>query len=277
MPPRRARRITSQTQADNDYAALSNEVAMRLNDVAHAANPAERLAIVERARRTLAEWPQNHFNYRLTEVRQMLSMLDEAIVELRAARTATRFDLTLSAYVDPPTNAEPLLPCRRRRRSPWNSSSRPRTRSMRRPSARRCWPPQWRRSSATRRHCRTSGRKRPEPKRLTAIQTRAAPRPFVSVADGPDDGARQSTCTQRRRHWSRPPAARDSSTRCRTRGEAARGGRGPGRGGPRRVWMPHVSCNWRAIAGALRAPEIQRYGIANRHADGFVCAAQAVA
>ena len=99
-----------QTQADNDYAALSNEVALRLNDVAHTTDPAERLAIVQRARRTLADWPQNHFNYRLTEVRQMLSMLDEAIVDLRAARTATRFDLTLSAYVDPPTIAEPLLP-----------------------------------------------------------------------------------------------------------------------------------------------------------------------
>src|SRR6202040_971607 len=99
-----------QTQADSDYAALSNEVALSLNDVAHTTDPAERLAIVERARRTLADWPQNHFNYRLTEVRQMLSMLDEAIVDLRAARTATRFDLALSAYVDPPTIAEPLLP-----------------------------------------------------------------------------------------------------------------------------------------------------------------------
>jgi hypothetical protein len=99
-----------QTQADSDYAALSNEVALSLNDVAHTTDPAERLAIVERARRTLADWPQNHFNYRLSEVRQMLSMLDEAIVDLRAARTTTRFDLALSAYVDPPTIAEPLLP-----------------------------------------------------------------------------------------------------------------------------------------------------------------------
>jgi hypothetical protein len=99
-----------ETQADNDYAALSNAIALSLNDVAHTSDPAERLAIVERARKTLGDWPQNHFNYRLTEVRQMLSMLDEAIADLRAARAATRFDLTLSAYVDPPTITEPLLP-----------------------------------------------------------------------------------------------------------------------------------------------------------------------
>src|SRR5450759_2965594 len=77
-----------QTQADTDYAALSNEVARTLNDVAHTADPAERLAIVERARTMLADWPQNHFNYRQAEVRQMLSMLDEAIADLRAARGA---------------------------------------------------------------------------------------------------------------------------------------------------------------------------------------------
>jgi hypothetical protein len=99
-----------QTQADTDYAALSNEVARTLNDVAHTADPAERLAIVERARTMLADWPQNHFNYRQAEVRQMLSMLDEAIADLRAARGAGRFDINLSAFVDPPTLTEPLLP-----------------------------------------------------------------------------------------------------------------------------------------------------------------------
>src|SRR5438094_6561472 len=42
-----------QTQADNDYAQLSNDVATTLSDVARATDPAERLAIVERARKTL--------------------------------------------------------------------------------------------------------------------------------------------------------------------------------------------------------------------------------
>src|SRR3979490_830931 len=71
-----------QTQADNDYAQLSNDVAATLSDVARATDPAQRLAIVERARKTLAEWPENHYNFRKTEVLQMLSMLNEEIADL---------------------------------------------------------------------------------------------------------------------------------------------------------------------------------------------------
>ena len=98
------------TQADADYAALSNEVAATLSDVARTADPKERLAIVERARTTLAEWPQNHYNFRQTEVRQMLALLDEAIADLQAATGARRFNLTLTAFADPPAIVEPLLP-----------------------------------------------------------------------------------------------------------------------------------------------------------------------
>jgi hypothetical protein len=99
-----------QTQADSDYAQLSNDVAATLSNVARATVPAERLAIVERARRTLADWPENHYNYRKTEVQQMLSMLDEAIADLQAATGRGRYTLTLSAFVDPPAIVEPLLP-----------------------------------------------------------------------------------------------------------------------------------------------------------------------
>jgi hypothetical protein len=99
-----------QTQAENDYAVLSNDVASTLNDVSKAAEPAKRIELVERARKTLAEWPLTHYNYRQNEVRQMLTMLDEAIADLRAAATPGRYELTLSAFVDPPTITEPLLP-----------------------------------------------------------------------------------------------------------------------------------------------------------------------
>jgi hypothetical protein len=99
-----------QTQAEADYAQLSNEVATALNQVAHASTPAERLAIVEGARKTLAEWPQNHFNYRRAEVQQMLGMLDEAIADLTAATGRGRYSLSLSAFAEPPPAVEPLLP-----------------------------------------------------------------------------------------------------------------------------------------------------------------------
>jgi hypothetical protein len=99
-----------QTQAENDYAALSNDVVSTLNEVALSADPSQRLAIVQRARQTLADWPQAHYNYRAAEVLQMLGLLDEAIADLQAARGPGRFALTLSAYSDPLAIVEPLLP-----------------------------------------------------------------------------------------------------------------------------------------------------------------------
>ncbi len=99
-----------QTQADSDYAVLSNDVASTLNEVARTTDSGRRLAIVQRARQTLSDWPQAHYNYRAVEVRQMIGMLDEAIADLQAARTPGRINLTLSAYVDPLAIVEPLLP-----------------------------------------------------------------------------------------------------------------------------------------------------------------------
>ena len=99
-----------QTQADTDYAALSNDVASTLNEVARTNDPARRLAIVQRARQTLSDWPQSHYNYRAVEVRQMIGMLDEAIADLEATRTPGRISLALSAFADPLAITEPLLP-----------------------------------------------------------------------------------------------------------------------------------------------------------------------
>jgi hypothetical protein len=99
------------TQAESDYAVLSNEIAQALNDVTLTSDSARRLSIAESARKTLSEWPLSHYGYRAAEVRQMLSMLDEAIADLRAATvTPGRFDLSFAAFVDPPTLPEPLLP-----------------------------------------------------------------------------------------------------------------------------------------------------------------------
>lgn len=96
-------------RAENDYVVLSNSVGQALNEIAFTADPAKRLAIVEGARKTLAEWPQAHYNYRIGEVRQMLLLLDEAIADLRAS-TGSRFDLSLVAVTPPPPSSEPLLP-----------------------------------------------------------------------------------------------------------------------------------------------------------------------
>lgn len=106
----RADRYAS-TRAEDDYAALTGEVAGALNEVAQSADASKRLAIVERTRRMLADWPAVHYNYRWEDVQQMLSMLDEAIADLRVATGGQRFDLALSAYAQaPPPVSVPKLP-----------------------------------------------------------------------------------------------------------------------------------------------------------------------
>ena len=98
------------SQADLDYAALSNRVAQALNDVAQSGDASRRLAVAQDARKLLAAWPEAHYNYRLADVRQMLSLLDEAIADLRAVTGQGRFDLSLSAFTAPPASSVTLLP-----------------------------------------------------------------------------------------------------------------------------------------------------------------------
>lgn len=99
------------TQAETDYAMLSNDIAQALNDVTLTPDPAKRLVIAEAARKRLSEWPADHFGYRAAEIRQMLSMLDEAIADLRAFTGGSgRFDISFAAFADPTTLAEPMLP-----------------------------------------------------------------------------------------------------------------------------------------------------------------------
>src|SRR5262245_40972695 len=71
------------TQADAHYAMLTADVGQALNDISQTTDPRKRLEIVERARKTLADWPAAHFNYKQAEINQMVGMLDEAIAELR--------------------------------------------------------------------------------------------------------------------------------------------------------------------------------------------------
>ena len=97
------------TQAELDYAVLSTRMTQALNQLIETDEAGRRLAIAENARKMLAAWPPAHYNYRLTEVRQMLSLLDEAIADLRAAAGDGRFDLSLAAFADPPPAAEPLV------------------------------------------------------------------------------------------------------------------------------------------------------------------------
>ena len=97
------------TRGEADFAQLSDDVARTLNAIATLKEPAERLARAEAARRTLSEWPGAHYGYRAVEVREILGMLDEVIVDLQAAAGGggTSFALVAPPAVLPD---EPLLP-----------------------------------------------------------------------------------------------------------------------------------------------------------------------
>jgi hypothetical protein len=60
------------TRGDADFAAFSSEVAKTLNEVAQISDPALRLSTAERARQKLADWPAQHYGYRIAEVREAL-------------------------------------------------------------------------------------------------------------------------------------------------------------------------------------------------------------
>jgi hypothetical protein len=96
------------TKGDEDFAILNNEVAQVLNDIALSTNRARALAIAAQARAALVEWPKQHHGYRQDEVREIVSLIDESIANLRAAGGATNFDVALVAST-PAVELEPVL------------------------------------------------------------------------------------------------------------------------------------------------------------------------
>jgi hypothetical protein len=99
----------ARTQGESDYAQLTASVARTLNDISGTADDKARLQLAVAARRELEQWPSRHYGYRAGNVREILSILDEVIAELRAAAGETRFDLNLVATVEAPPSV-PLLP-----------------------------------------------------------------------------------------------------------------------------------------------------------------------
>lgn len=102
-------RTYAATRGEADFARLGDEVARTLNEVATLADPSDRLARAERARKTLTDWPGARYGYRAAEVREFLGMLDEVIAGLRAATTQGGINVELVAP-PPVLPDEPLLP-----------------------------------------------------------------------------------------------------------------------------------------------------------------------
>jgi hypothetical protein len=85
------------TRGEDDFNLLSGEVARALNEVALTTDPARRVALADRARQQLADWPTEHYGYRSSDVAQLSALLDEVVSELRVAAGQSRFDLKLVA------------------------------------------------------------------------------------------------------------------------------------------------------------------------------------
>jgi len=100
-------RLYASTRGEDDYAALTGAVARALGDIAFAADASSKLAIAADIRRQLLEWSATHFAYRSADVRELTAHVEEAISEIRAGSGQRRFDLSLVAMIEPPS--EPLL------------------------------------------------------------------------------------------------------------------------------------------------------------------------
>jgi hypothetical protein len=99
------------TSAEADYAAVAGEVAATLNAIVLAKEPRARLDMATAARRRLALWPRDHYGYRADDVREMLTLLDDAISALRVAAGETAFslDLVATAHAPEPVENVPMM------------------------------------------------------------------------------------------------------------------------------------------------------------------------
>jgi hypothetical protein len=96
------------SRGEEDFDALNDAVARVLNEVALGTDRASALALAIKARATLAEWPRTHHGYRQEDVREIVSLIDEAIANLRSNGSGGSFDLALVALA-PTVALEPVL------------------------------------------------------------------------------------------------------------------------------------------------------------------------
>jgi hypothetical protein len=95
------------TRGEADYAALTAEVARVLDQLTAIADARRRLALAEGARRELLAWSEAHFHYRMDDIRELASLFDDVITELRIAAGAPGLAFELVAR---PAPLEALLP-----------------------------------------------------------------------------------------------------------------------------------------------------------------------
>jgi len=98
----------AETRAEDDFQLLSSDIARVLNEVALSTDKDAALNRAAEARKTLADWPAAHYGYRERDVREVVSLLDEAISDLKASAGRNDFNLALVAAPED-TGYESLL------------------------------------------------------------------------------------------------------------------------------------------------------------------------
>ena len=98
----------AETRGEDDFQLLSNDIARVLNEIALSSDKLAALNSAQQARRTLADWPAAHYGYRERDVREVVSLLDEAISDLRASAGLSEFAVSLVAAPEE-TGFAPLL------------------------------------------------------------------------------------------------------------------------------------------------------------------------
>lgn len=97
----------AETRGEDDFQLLSADIARVLNEIAFSNDKLSALNSAQQARRTLTDWPVAHYGYRQRDVREVVSLLDEAISDLRASAGLSEFAVSLVATPEE-TGYEPL-------------------------------------------------------------------------------------------------------------------------------------------------------------------------
>jgi hypothetical protein len=96
------------TRGEVDFQALNDDVARVLNEIAVTTDQKRAMELANRARHALLDWPRTHQGYRQDDVREIVGLIDEAIVGLQAASNRSSFEIALVASI-PPVDIEPIL------------------------------------------------------------------------------------------------------------------------------------------------------------------------
>ncbi len=97
------------TRGEREYREMTTELTRVMAEVEASTDRDRRLGIAVMARRRLASWSAEHFDFKAAETRQLVAMFDEVIAELRIAAGDTKFSFDLVANLAP-AQPQALLP-----------------------------------------------------------------------------------------------------------------------------------------------------------------------